>query len=322
MAASSANLSSSALSATNGHARSGRARAAGLGLLGIGLGLTELAAPAKVAGWVGARDTARARSVLRVFGVREIASGIGLLARPEAPERMWARVAGDVLDLALLGAVLSSPWSRKNRTVAALVAIAGITAIDALVAAELAPAQNAPRLLAKPVQVVQSITINRTPEELYAFWRKLENLPQFMAHLESVQTHGQRSTWRARSVAGVPLEWEAEITRDEPNESISWHSLPDATLKNRGIVRFARAPGDRGTELTVALEYSVPGGKVSAALSKLLGAEPGQQISADLRRLKQILETGEVMRSDASIHRGMHPARPSAKPFVPGKDGV
>jgi len=226
------------------------------------------------------------------------------------------------LDLAFVGAVAASPLGRRNRGVAALVAIAGVTAIDALLASRRDAPAKAPPLLSQPVHVVRTVTIHRAPSELYAFWRNFENLPHFLEHVDSVQVHGSRSTWRAHTTLGIVLEWEAEISEDRPSESISWHSLPGSSVHNRGSVRFLPAPGGRGTELTVVLEYALPGGKYAAAMSKLFGAEPGQQISADLRRLKQILETGEVMRSDASIHPGMHPARPSSKPFVAGKAGA
>jgi uncharacterized membrane protein len=298
-------------------ARDGKSPGAALGLFGIGLGVAELVAPAEVARWVGARDTAQSRAIVRAFGVREIASGVGLLARPHAASRVWARVVGDVLDLALLGAVFASRSTRRNRTLASLLAIAGVTAVDAVVAKRLTHTR-APKLRS-PVHVVKAITINRPPSELYAFWRNLENLPRFMAHLESVRTDGDRSTWQARSIAGSTIEWQAEITQDCLDESIAWRSLPNSTISNRGIVRFVQAPGGRGTQLTVELKYDVPGGKYAAAIAKLFGAEPGQEIESDLRRLKQILETGEVMRSDASIHRGMHPACPSEKPFTLGK---
>jgi uncharacterized membrane protein len=161
------------------------------------------------------------------------------------------------------------------------------------------------------VHVSKTITVKRPVDEVYAFWRDLENLPRFMAHLESVRVSGDRSHWRARAPAGLSVEWDAMVVEDRPNERVSWQSVAGADVPNAGTVRFARAPGDRGTEVHVDLHYDVPGGKIAAAFAKAFGEEPSQQIQSDLRRFKQVMETGEVLRSDASIHRGPHPARPS-----------
>jgi uncharacterized membrane protein len=132
-----------------------------------------------------------------------------------------------------------------------------------------------------------------------------------MAHLESVQVlDDRRSHWKAKAPAGTTVEWDAETIEDRPNELIAWRSLPDATVPNSGTVRFKDAPGDRGTEVLVQLSYQPPGGKVGALIAKLFGEEPKQQVKGDLRRFKQVMETGEIVHSDASIHRGPHPAYP------------
>jgi uncharacterized membrane protein len=132
-----------------------------------------------------------------------------------------------------------------------------------------------------------------------------------MRHLESVEViDARRSRWRAKAPAGMTVEWEAEITDDRPNELISWRSVEGATVPNRGTVRFAAAPGARGTEVHVDLEYAVPGGRVASMVAKLFGREPGQQIEDDLRRLKQLLEAGEIARSSGST-RLRQPAQPA-----------
>jgi uncharacterized membrane protein len=160
--------------------------------------------------------------------------------------------------------------------------------------------------------VLRSITINREPEAVYEFWRELTNLPTFMAHLEAVEETDGKSTWRAKGPAGVTISWDAEVVLDRPGECIAWRSIDGSTtVPNRGVVRFQKAPGGRGTEVQVELKYEPPGGAIGAAFAKLFGEEPSQQISGDLRRLKQVLETGEVLQSDASIHRGPHAARPA-----------
>jgi len=146
-----------------------------------------------------------------------------------------------------------------------------------------------------------AITVNQSPEKVYAQWRDFERLPTFMYHLESVQTTGDgRSHWVAKGPVGTTVEWDAEITEDVPGKSIAWRSLDGASVENSGSVRFLPAPGGRGTEVYVQLQYSPPAGAVGKVVAKLFGEEPNQQLSDDLRRFKQIVETGEIARSDAS----------------------
>jgi uncharacterized membrane protein len=146
-----------------------------------------------------------------------------------------------------------------------------------------------------------AITINASPEAVYAAWREFERLASFMYHLKSVSTTSDgRSHWVARGPAGTSVEWDAEITDDIPAERIAWRSLDGASVDNAGSVQFRPAPGDQGTEVHLALRYSLPGGALSSAVAKLFGEEPTQQISDDLRRFKQIVETGEIARSDGS----------------------
>src|SRR5688572_18305259 len=105
--------------------------------------------------------------------------------------------------------------------------------------------------------------------------------------------------WRAKSPAGS-VEWDAEILQERPDELIAWRSLPGGDVEHSGAARFVEAPGDRGTEVHVELTYSAPGGRVAPVLAKLTGEDPRQQLKDDLRRFKQVLETGEVVRSDAT----------------------
>ena len=153
------------------------------------------------------------------------------------------------------------------------------------------------------IRVRKSVTVNASPEELYRFWRRFENLPRFMKHLESVQElGGGRSHWVAKAPAGKTIEWDAEITAEEENRRIAWRSTPDAEVSNAGEVRFAPAPGGRGTEITVSLEYNPPGGVIGAAVAKLFGEEPQQQVSEDLRRFKQVIEAGETPTTEGQPH--------------------
>jgi uncharacterized membrane protein len=290
-----------------------------LGWFSIGLGLAEIAAPRRMARMIGAEDDDTHRNFLLAYGLREIAAGVAILAADRPTGAVWARVGGDVLDLAFLGQTLSSNPSGRTRAAAATAAVLGVTALDVLTGRRLAQGidwreeRGTAAGSSGAVHVQESITVGRPPEEVYRFWRDFEHLPEFMEHLESVRVLDQRrSHWRARAPAGSSVEWDAEIVDDRPNELISWRSVSDADVPNMGTVRFVRAPGDRGTEIHVELRYDPPGGKAGALVAKLFGEEPGQQVKGDLRRLKQVLETGEVVHSDASVHRGMHPAQPSA----------
>jgi uncharacterized membrane protein len=144
------------------------------------------------------------------------------------------------------------------------------------------------------IKVDQTVTINKSREELYRFWRNLENLPRFMRHLESVRLQGNRSHWVAKGPLGTHVEWDAETYNENPNEMIAWRSLEGADVDSTGSVHFTPAPAGRGTEVRVVLKYNPPAGKLGAAVAKLFGEEPQQQIRDDLRRFKQLMETGEI----------------------------
>ncbi len=151
------------------------------------------------------------------------------------------------------------------------------------------------------MQARSAITINASREAIYGAWRDLERLPSFMDHLDAVtEDDERRSHWVAKAPAGTTVEWDAEITEELPGEKLSWRSLGDASIEGAGSVQLRPAPGGRGTEVHVVLEYTPPGGALGAIVAKLLGEEPNQQISDDLRRFKQLIETGEIARSEGS----------------------
>src|ERR1044071_585431 len=145
------------------------------------------------------------------------------------------------------------------------------------------------------IKVEKSVTVNKAPEELYRFWRNFENLPRFMNHLESVKDLGEgRSHWVAKAPAGKTVQWDAEVYNEKENELIAWRSLEGADVDNAGSVRFEPAPEGRGTVVRVTLKYDPPAGKLGSLVAKLWGEEPSQQIEEDLRRFKQVMETGEI----------------------------
>jgi uncharacterized membrane protein len=185
------------------------------------------------------------------------------------------------------------------------------------------------------VRVDKTVTVNRPRPEVYAFWRKLENLPRFMEHLESVKVmDDKRSHWCVKGSAAKSYGWDAEIVMERENELISWRSLEGAEVNNAGSVQFRDAPGGRGTEVKVELQYDPPAGAVGALLAKLFGKEPGDQIEEDLRRFKSIMETGEVAKtqgqpvtkpekqsSDAAGKHGQHDAvRKASEESFPASD--
>jgi len=144
------------------------------------------------------------------------------------------------------------------------------------------------------VKVTRAVTIQREPEALYRFWRDFDNLPRFMSHLLSVSSKGPRSHWVAKGPAGTQVEWDAEIVTDDPGQVIGWRSLEGSQISTAGSVHFQALSNNRGTEVRVTLKYDPPGGKLGSWLAWLFGQEPGQQIRADLRRFKQLMEAGEI----------------------------
>jgi uncharacterized membrane protein len=286
----------------------GSTLARGLGVFSLGLGITELAAPELLAKAIGLQPSRRTSFVVRAFGMREVLAGLGVLMLPRRSLPLWARLAGDALDLAAIGWAATTQRTRIERLAAAAVAVAGAAALDAVAGSRVKRAQ---RTVIDPV--IFSVTISRPPAEVYAFWRKLENLPLFMDFLESVTQLGG-DTKRSHWVATLPLRgsvaWDAELTEDRPGEKIAWRTVEGGTFAHQGEVTFARTPGRDMTEVRVKLQLGLLGQAPSMRLAKML-TKP--QIKGDLRRLKQVLETGEVVRSDASIHIGPHPAQPPAE---------
>ncbi len=145
------------------------------------------------------------------------------------------------------------------------------------------------------------VTVQRAVPEVYAFWRDLAGLPRVLPHLERVEVLDERrSRWVARAPWGS-VSWDAEIVDEQADRRLAWRSLPGARVANEGAVTVSPAPGGRGTELRVALSYQPPGGRVGARLARLLGQEPDQQVRDALRRTKQLLECGEVVRPDERV---------------------
>ncbi len=160
------------------------------------------------------------------------------------------------------------------------------------------------------IRVDRSISVYRPPEDVYRFFRDFSNLSRFLAHVNAVrEIDDKHSHWYVSGPAGMELEWDAEIINDQPNEFISWRSVGSADVESTGSVRFERAPGDRGTVVRVSLNYLPPAGALGAAIAKLFGEEPEKQIKDDLRRMKQILEAGEIASIEGQPAGPSHPRR-------------
>jgi uncharacterized membrane protein len=303
-----------------------------LGAFSIGLGIVQLLLPGRFLRWIGIRPRDDREVIVRAIGVRELGAGMPLIAAPEAPVWLWARVIGDAMDAALLTRALRSRDTDRGQVSAALAAAGAIAVVD--VAAALIVTRNAQthggrggeRDQASPMgsssdgrTVTAAVSVNRPPNEVYEFWRDFANLPQFMQHVEEVRVSdgGVQSHWKAKGPGGASVEWDAEIVEDQPNRLISWRSLPGSQVANGGNVRFEAAPAGRGTNIRVELDYEPPAGPVGVIVAKLSGEEPGQQVPDDLRRLKQILETGEVVLSEATVGERKVRQRP-ARPPEPG----
>lgn len=291
-----------------------------LGWASVGLGIPPLLMPGSFGRAIGAGDAPRHRAAAAAVGARELAAAAGLLWRA-SPAWLWARVGGDMMDLWLLGQALGNHDRRGvRRTAAAMAAVAGITGVDLYAAATRSRRRTMMDLTA-------TVTVARPAQEAYDLWRRLENLPTFMAHLDEVRSSGPATShWRATAPFGRTVEWEAEITDDVPGERIAWRSSGDAAVENHGAVRFTPAPGDRGTEVHVTLHYSMPAGRLGETVARYFGEEPHQQLDDDLRRFKQMAETGEVVRSEgapggkrARREFPQRPARPLSREELAGE---
>ncbi len=141
----------------------------------------------------------------------------------------------------------------------------------------------------------RAVTIGKPLDEVYRYFRDFRNLPGFMAHVERIDIlDDSRSHWVVRAPLGRTVEWDALITEDRPNERIRWTSADGADVRNTGSVEFMTAPAGRGTEVRATIAYEPPAGQAGRVFAKLWGEEPGKQAHDDLRRLKQLLETGEI----------------------------
>jgi uncharacterized membrane protein len=215
------------------------------------------------------------------------------------PERWITGIAG--------GALVAYGILRRDWLGATLATLGGYTAVRSLtghcylyqaLGINTASQPSSPRASVahnQGIKVERAVTVNKSPEELYRFWRNFENLPRFMDYLQSVTvSDSTHSHWVAKAPAGTSVAWDAEIINERVNELIAWRSLPGANIPNAGSVHFTPATGGRGTVVKVVLEYDPPGGKAGSLLAKLFGTNPDQEVHEELRHFKEMMEAGEI----------------------------
>ena len=241
--------------------------ATGLGWFSIGLGVAEIATPNLVANLIGVTDDSKTRKVLRFYGARELAAGFGILSQSSPSGWLWARVAGDVVDISSLCKAMTADDNDVGKGIATAAALIGVTLADVYCAKQLS--NGVIRLESRTTatsSIVASIIIARDRNEIYAFWRDFTRLPEIFDRLDSVRTFGNRhSHWKIALPMGRSLEWDAEITDDQPNSRIAWRSV-SSSAPHSGEVRFEPATGNRGT--TVRVEDP----------PRRLGHQPGKSI--------------------------------------------
>jgi uncharacterized membrane protein len=258
----------------------GLALARGLGWVSVGLGIAGLTASRGVARAVG---VPHGRGAVLAVGFRELVSGVALLARPRPAGYAWSRVAGQVIDLALLVAARRLKKTNRKRIAIAAGAISGLLLLDLVSGWRLAGVERARILGRRTREVRETLTIRTRPSDAYAAWRDLARLPRFMVHLVAVDPLDERrSHWTARTRTGDTTGWTAEIIEDVPGERIAWRT----TAGHAGVVRFRPRAG--GTEVDVQQWFDTP--RVLAHLAKLFGEHPAERLRGDLQRLKRLLE--------------------------------
>ncbi|GAA3761857.1 SRPBCC family protein [Terriglobus aquaticus] len=194
-------------------------------------------------------------------------------------------------------ALVAFGLTRRSKAGTALAAVGGVLGYQA---AKASPATSNTKV---------AFLVNAPADQAYKLWRNFSGLPRFMVHLQSVrELDARRSEWVASGPAQRQIRWNAEITEDTPNQRIAWRSLPGSDVQTSGSVEFRADPQGRGTFVTVDMQYAVPGGPLSTGVAALFGKNPDFVVREDMRRFKQLLETGEVPTTRGQSHgpRGIH----------------
>ncbi len=266
---------------------------------------------------IGVAPSRRRGATTRAVGVREIATGVGLLTLRRPAGFLLVRALGDVMDLALLGTSLRGRSARRGRLVAATASVVGLMILDTLAGADIGlggPSADVLEGEGRLERVTGVVTIGRPPPEVYRFFRDLRNAPRFMGGIRSVEPIDERrSRWSATLPGGGSAVWEAEIVDDRPGEGFAFRALGEAATALSGSVRVQRAPGDRGTIVRLTLA-SPSGGAIAAAFAKLLG--PALEAQGEGRPPPPQADHGD--RRGRPVGRE-HPPRPAPGPARRGE---
>jgi hypothetical protein len=265
----------------------------GLGWFSIGLGTTQLLAPGRVNRLIGVRDDPKSRLAQRFVALQELTAGAAILTRGRPVEWLWGRTAGDVLHLTMLGRAFKGRREDGARLAGAIASVLGCFGIDAYAASRLSsdPATTRKDV---PMQGKASITVGDDREEVQRRWRAFVESPDSGSRLGRLA-----------------------IGNEEPGRLTEWRTTEDARAKAAGVARFVTAPGGRGTEIHVSFEFEVPAGALGEAVLKVIGDDPQQLVRDDLRRFKQIVEAGQISRSDGAPTGSSAKLQPKQRPAQP-----
>jgi uncharacterized membrane protein len=219
-------------------------------------------------------------------------------ANAATAERLLAALAGSAL--AYYGFKKPAPAGLLLGLAGGALIVSGVTGfwpVNPAIGRRFAPAATE-----NGFEITQSLTINKPRQELYQFWRQLENLPRFMQYLEEVkQTGAMRSHWVARIPKDLiykkklgTIGWDANIVQEEENVRIAWRSLPGSDVENAGEVHFTDAPANRGTVVRATISYRPPAGAAGKMAAKILNPAFAGLVRQDMRRFKRLMEAGEI----------------------------
>lgn len=262
-----------------------------LAYFSLGLGAAEMTASDTVARLSGIPNTHH--GLIRAMGLREVAAGAAMLSDPLDPKWSWARVGGDAIDLALIMLSFGSPRARRGRLFASMLTVLGVTALDVLTATFLTRTQT-DRVHRRHLtrgrgeRIEQSIAINCSPDQAYAFIHDFSKWPNIMPNLRTVQQNGDAELHMKAWINRQDVEWRSDVIEDRPNEMISWRARDNGSYLKAGSIKMGWIPGGRGTLVRVEiLQKPLP---VSAALDQSLDF----RLREGLRRMKALIETGEI----------------------------
>ena len=281
-----------------------------LGWIGVGIGVAELLRPRAVA-----HTTGLPPRLIRVLGTWEIIISAGILLRPQQSAWRWSRVASDIIDLYLL--TRSDHRALNNRLPIITALFAGMTSLDVLAAFDGGGQNTLQSDLASGIHIHKSLHIQKSAEECYRFWRNFENFPKFMRYVDSVQVVDATHThWRFGTQQGPQIEETIELFSDVPTQQLGWRTLPNSPIEHIGVVKFLPAYGKTSTRLDIEIIFKKSVGKINNELARLFAEEPSAHWDEDLRRFKQLIETGEI-----ATTMGQASGRRSALPRLLHREG-